>query len=66
MKKPTSHRVVKILKDPYKAKLLMRYFSEPDLRGKKIFIVEIDDDNLDIYEVDQNGDRIIMPELVDA
>lgn len=66
MKKPISHRVVKILKDAYKTGLLMKYLSSPDLREKRIFIIEIDDDNLDIFQVDENGNRIENPLLAHA
>ncbi len=55
MKNPISHRVVKLLSNPYKAKLLTEYMSNPEKKDNVIFLVEIDDDTMDIYEVDREG-----------
>ena len=60
---PLSDRVYKLLLNPYTEKLLMEYFRNPKLRNIKIIIKEVDENNLDIYETDENGKRVEHPNL---
>lgn len=55
MKKPISHRVSKLLTNPYKAKLLAEYMSNPEKKDNWIYLDEIDEDTIDIFEVDKEG-----------